>query len=260
MNILVSNDDGIHRLGIQELARALARIDDVKLYVVAPDRERTAAGHGITIRDSLYLQEWPLEDYPGAEIAYACSGTPADCTKIGISLMKQRGVEIDLVCTGINHGANLGTDVFYSGTVAGAMEGRLMGVPGIAFSLCAHDGTHFESFHRLVPRIVEASKGRIPEDSILNVNVPNLPIDDIAGLAITEVGVRRYDEEYRLVQQVDSGHYYEYIGMEKVYADLGLESDIGASERGYITVSPISMRRTNVQGLQEMRSWGDLWG
>ena len=259
MNILVANDDGIHRRGIRELAQALARIEDANIYVFAPDRERTAAGHGITMRDSLYLQDWTLDDYPGAKLAYSCSGTPADCVKIGISLMSQRGVDIDLVCSGINHGANMGTDVFYSGTVAAAMEGRLMGVPGIAFSLCAHDGEHFEAFHDIVPEIVRKSYGKIPESSILNVNVPNLPSEDIKGILVTDVGVRRFDEEYRLVQQIERGNYYEYLSMEKYYGDQGLATDIGASQQGYVTISPISIKRTYRQELVDVRSWDIRW-
>lgn len=259
MNILVSNDDGIHRRGIRELAAALTRIDGAKIYVFAPDRERTAAGHGITMRDSLYLQEWNKEDYPGAEAAYACSGTPADCVKIGISLLRQQGVEIDLVCSGINHGSNLGTDVFYSGTVAAAMEGRLMGVPAIAFSLCSHDCSHFEVFPELVPMIVEKSLGRIPGDSILNVNVPDLPQEELAGIVVTDMGIRRYDDEYRLVQQVDKGNYYEYLSTEMYYADAGLDTDIGAYQQGYITIISLSMYRTNPKVMEEIRSWGITW-
>jgi 5'-nucleotidase len=211
------------------------------------------------MRDSLYLQDWTLDDYPGAKLAYSCSGTPADCVKIGISLMSQRGVDIDLVCSGINHGANMGTDVFYSGTVAAAMEGRLMGVPGIAFSLCAHDGEHFEAFHDIVPEIVRKSYGKIPETSILNVNVPNLPSEDIKGILVTDVGVRRFEEEYRLVQQIERGDYYEYLSLEKYYGDQGLATDIGASQQGYVTISPISIKRTYRQELVDVRSWNIRW-
>ena len=259
MNILVSNDDGIHRQGIRELAAALSRIDGAKIYVFAPDRERTAAGHGITMRDSLFLREWSKEDYPGAERAYACSGTPADCVKIGISLLRQQGIEIDLVCSGINHGSNLGTDVFYSGTVAAAMEGRLMGVPAIAFSLCSHDSTHFEVFADLVPQIVGKSLSKIPAGSILNVNVPDIPGEELKGVLVTDMGIRRYDDEYRLVQQVDKGHYYEYLSTEMYYEDAGLDSDIGGYQQGYITISALSVKRTDPKTAEEIRSWGITW-
>ncbi len=259
MNILVSNDDGIHRRGIRELADALSRIEEAKIYVFAPDRERTAAGHGITMRDSLYLEPWNPEDYPRAEMACACSGTPADCVKIGISLLRQKGIEIDLVCSGINHGSNLGTDVYYSGTVAAAMEGRLMGVPAIAFSLCSHDCSHFEVFRELVPEIVNKSLGKIPGDTILNVNVPDVPREELAGLLVTGMGIRRYDDEYRLVQQVDKGNYYEYLSTEMYYADAGLDTDIGAYQQNYITLVALSLNRTRPEISKHIDSWGISW-
>lgn len=259
MNILVSNDDGIHRRGIRELASALSRIEGSKIYVFAPDRERTAAGHGITMRDSLYLELWSKEDYPMAERAYSCSGTPADCVKIGISLLRQQGIEIDLVCSGINHGSNLGTDVFYSGTVAAAMEGRLMGVPAIAFSLCSHECTHFEVFADLVPEIVGKSLGKIPGDMILNVNVPDIPMEELAGLRVTDMGIRRYDDEYRLVQQIEKGNYYEYLSTEMYYKDAGLDTDIGAYQQNYITLVGLSMNRTHPDTHKQIESWGISW-
>jgi len=259
LNILIANDDGIYRRGIRVLAQALGRIEGANIYVFAPDQERTAAGHGITIRDSLRLQEWNMDDYPTAKLAYACSGTPADCVKIGISFLRQKGIRTDVVCSGINHGANLGTDVFYSGTVAAAMEARLMGVPGIAFSLCSHESDRFEAFHELVPAIVRKSFGKIPDHTILNVNVPDLPLAEIAGIVATDIGIRRFDEEYRLVQRVEQGDYYEYVSMEKFYDGAGLETDIGANQNGYVTISPISMKRTALREIEDIKSWNIDW-
>lgn len=256
MNILVANDDGIHRRGIQELVAALSQIEGANIYVFAPDRERTAAGHGITMRDSLYIEPWNMEDYPGALEAYSCSGTPADCVKVGLAILRQRGISIDLVCGGINHGSNLGTDVYYSGTIACAMEGRLLGVPAIAFSLCSHDCTHFEIFKDLVPQIVTKSLGKIPSDTILNVNVPDLPTEQLAGILVTGMGPKDYNDVYYPVQETKKGIYYEYKSTDVYYPDAGLSWDVGGYQANYITIVPITVSMTRRDNLELIKAWG----
>jgi len=256
LNILVANDDGIHRRGIQELVVALSLIEGANIYVFAPDKERTAAGHGITIRDSLYIEEWDKADYPGVEAAYSCSGTPADCVKLGLSLLKKKGIKIDLVCAGINHGSNLGTDVYYSGTIASAMEGLLQGVPAIAFSLCSHECTHFEHFKELVPEIVKKSFGKIPKDTLLNVNVPDLPKEELAGILVTGMGPKDYIDVYKPMQETDKGIYYEYQSSEVYYPNAGLNWDVGGNQAGYITIVPISISMTRPETLETIKAWG----
>ena len=258
MNIFITNDDGIHRRGIRELASALALIPGARLFVFAPDRERTAAGHGITMRDSLYLEPWEEGDYPESCRAVVCSGTPADCAKIGITLLRKEGIQVDLVCSGINHGANLGTDVFYSGTVAAAMEGCLMGVPAIAFSLCAHDATYFEAFRDLVPRIVTRFSDLIPEDGILNVNVPNIPAHQLKGLQVTTMGIRRYEDDYRPTQTTGPGTHYEYIGRESRHPEAA-SVDIGAVQQGYVSLTPLSRERTHIAAYEAMKDREISW-
>jgi 5'-nucleotidase len=256
LNILVANDDGIHRRGIQELVAALSQIEGANIYVFAPDRERTAAGHGITMRDSLYIEPWNMEDYPGALEAYSCSGTPADCVKVGMAILRQRGIDIDLVCGGINHGSNLGTDVYYSGTIACAMEGRLLGVPAIAFSLCSHDCSHFEIFKDLVPQIVTKSLGKIPSDTILNVNVPDLPPEQLAGVLVTGMGPKDYNDLYYPVQETKKGIYYEYKSTDVYYPDADLSWDVGGYQSNYVTTVPITVSMTRRDNLELIKAWG----
>lgn len=256
MNILVSNDDGIYRRGIQELVAALSQINGVKIYVFAPDRERTAAGHGITMRDSLYVEAWDRRDYPSAEQVFSCSGTPADCVKIGVALLKEQGIEIDLVCSGINHGSNLGTDFYYSGTVACAMEGRLLGIPSIAFSLCSSKSTDFSAFRELVPEIVEKAFGKIPDDTFLNVNVPALPKEQLAGVLVTSMDLKEYSDVYKPVQTSKEGTYYESQWTDSHRSKAGLESDVGAVQLGYVTIVPISITKTEPKKVELVKSWG----
>lgn len=256
MNILVANDDGIYRRGVQVLAASLAQIEGAKIYVFAPDRERTAAGHGITMRDSLYLEAWDKKDYPDAQQAFSCSGTPADCVKIGVSLLREQGIAVDLVCGGINHGANLGSDFYYSGTLACAMEGRLLGIPSIAFSLCSRESLHFEVFKDLVPEIVTKSLGKIPDDTILSVNVPDLPKEELKGILIPRMNLKGYTDLYKPVQTTKTGTYYEYQNTDFQYAKDGIATDIGGYQAGYVTIVPISTTKTETGKIELVKTWG----
>ena len=136
MNILVANDDGIRARGLTELVRALS--GEASVYVCAPDGQRSASGHGITVSKYITVKEEQVE---GAEYALSTSGTPADCVKLGMKILSEKGVKIDMLFSGINHGGNLGTDVLYSGTVAAAMEGSICGVPSVAVSVDNHDAS-----------------------------------------------------------------------------------------------------------------------
>jgi len=256
LNILVANDDGVYRRGIKELVSALSRVEGAKIYVFAPDRERTAAGHGITMRDSLYVEPWDKTDYPAAEQVFSCSGTPADCVKIGVALLKERGIGIDLVCSGINHGSNLGTDFYYSGTVACAMEGRLLGIPSIAFSLCSSESTHFEAFQELVPEIVTKSLGKIPSDTFLNVNVPAIPKEELKGIIVTSMDLKEYTDIYKPVQTSKTGTYYESQWTESHRAKVGLTDDVGGVQSGYVTVVPVSITKTEAEKIELVKTWG----
>lgn len=250
-NILVVNDDGIDAEGIHALVRSLSSIADI--YVCAPDRQRTASGHGITVSEKLYLLEQPFE---GAKKAFSCTGTPADCVKLGLRVLRSQGIEMDLVCSGINHGANLGTDVLYSGTVSAALEGVICGVPSIAFSCCSHQAKHLEVFHKLAAQICLAAWGKLDTKTILNVNAPDIPAEEICGLRFTQLGAREYEDAFEPLDDGEGGTYYTYTAEAVVYKDLPEDIDVMAYQQGYISVTPLHYDLTNYGLVTEVAGWG----
>ena len=251
MNILVANDDGVFRRGIKELTEALAGIEGAHIYVCGPDRERTCASHGLTMFEPMHVEEYDKADFPKAEMVWVCSGTPADCTRLGLAKMAELGIKADLVCTGINHGSNIGQDVHYSGTVSAAMEAMFKGVPAIAFSLCNLNCTHFEHFRTLVPQIVNMCCGKVPSDVLINVNVPDLPKEEIKGIKITQVGPRDYNDMFVLVNgDRKSGDYV--CESEEIFPEVMDPSwDVTAWKDGWITITPVQKMSTN----QKMFGW-----
>ena len=193
MNILLSNDDGILANGIRALIEALSPCYDV--YVVAPDRERSAAGHSLTLHTPLRVEE--VDAKYGAKRCWMTTGTPGDCVKIAVNAILANNELPDLVISGINHGPNLGGDILYSGTVSCAMEGALLGIPSIAVSL-ASLRTEYEDFTlaaEFVATMIERLENyKIPPKTVLNVNVPGLDKEDIAGVAVTELGRRMFTD------------------------------------------------------------------
>ena len=185
MNILISNDDGILANGIRALIEALSIENDV--YVVAPDRERSAAGHSLTLHTPLRVEE--VDPKYGAQRCWMTTGTPGDCVKIAVNAILANNELPDLVISGINHGPNLGGDILYSGTVSCAMEGALMDIPSIAVSL-ASLRTEYEDFKltaEFTAKFIKKLENyKIPPKTVLNINVPGLDKEDIAGIAITE--------------------------------------------------------------------------
>ncbi|NNC65972.1 MAG: 5'/3'-nucleotidase SurE, partial [Gammaproteobacteria bacterium] len=184
MRILLSNDDGYQARGLRLLAQGLA--DLAELVVVAPDRNRSGASNSLTL-------ETPLRVEQVSANVYYVNGTPTDCVHVAITGLLEE--EPDMVISGINHGANLGDDVLYSGTVAAAMEGRFLGLPTIAVSLVMDQGQHFESALSIVRRMLaRMDRDPLPKDTILNVNVPDLPEDQIQGIRATRLGFRHKSE------------------------------------------------------------------
>ena len=257
MNILIVNDDGITALGIHELVKYLHKgYPDAKLYVCAPDRQRTAAGHGITLRDPVILKEEPFEFTAGA---WSCSGTPADCVKAGIRLMSLEGERPDLVCSGINMGFNLGSDVLYSGTVSAALEGTICGVPSVAFSVGDHDATHFEAFETLVPSVCQRAVEENSTRWIMNVNVPDLPKEEIKGIRYTKLGERIYGEDFS-VERTEEGIVCQlYLGYEVEQENLPMDNDVRAHQDNYISISPVHRDLTKEELVAEMSGWGIQW-
>ena len=170
MNILVANDDGIKARGLAELVRALAGAGNV--YVAVPDSQRSASSHALSVNDELTMTK---VDFAGAAMAFKVSGTPADCVKLALYVLREKGIDIDVVYSGINHGGNLGTDTMYSGTVSAAAEGLFNGLPAVAVSVNDHQAAYFETACRLalsvLPHVLQ-DRGRL---GVVSINTPNLP-------------------------------------------------------------------------------------
>lgn len=250
MNILVANDDGIRAIGIQKLVRALSQ--KANIFVCAPEGQRSASGHGITVSQPITVEEMKVEC---AEIAFGISGTPADCIKLGMQLMKDRGVSIDMVYSGINLGGNLGTDTLYSGTVSAAVEGNLCGVPAVAVSVNDHMAQHFGFACELALEALENAKWISP-DTVLNINTPNLPKEQIKGVKLTSLGRREYKNEFRNPETGDDGRaLYSYGGEPVHYDGLPDTIDVVAMQNGYATVTPLHRDLTDYRMLNEMKKW-----
>lgn len=246
MKILISNDDGYRSEGITQLRSALAGLGEIT--VVAPDRNRSGAANSLTLDVPLRL----MQSEPGI---YYVAGTPTDCVHLAIS-----GVfdfEFDMVASGINDGANLGDDVLYSGTVAAAIEGRFLGLPTVAVSLCtsAGSGRHFDSAARVARRLVAGLLAR-PLDSalILNVNVPDLPYESIAGFASTRLGFRHRSDP--VVPASDPrGQPVYWIGPAGPGADIDEGTDFHAIAHGQVSVTPLSIDLTRHAALPQLAAW-----
>ncbi|MDR0851391.1 MAG: 5'/3'-nucleotidase SurE [Clostridiales Family XIII bacterium] len=235
MNILVVNDDGIYAEGIERLAAALSETFDV--YVCAPHEQRSASGHGITIASPV---EYEFAEFPKVRQAISLKGTPADCVKIGLEIYKGLGVTIDKVFSGINHGANLGTDTLYSGTVSAALEGAMCGLPSAAFSINARKPKQFDTALELAHRIAGLDYSRIDPRMTLNVNIPDLEKENIKGVKVTRLGIREYNEWYEKVSLESGNVGYRYSGYPVFYEGLTCdENDIGADQEGYVSVTPL---------------------
>ena len=247
MNILITNDDGIYADGIIELAKSISKIANV--YVVAPESQRSATGHAITIHSPIMVHKIDM----GENIkSYAISGTPADCVKVGIEgLFKD--INIDLVLSGINNGSNLGTDVIYSGTVSAALEGFILNKPSIAIS---YDEVNvkreiYKDASKYVVNLIENIKDKLDllNDCILNVNIPNTKIK---GSKITKLGQRNYDNA--MVEKINPfGQKYYWIGGKLMELDQDEDSDIACVKDGYISITPINIEMTNLRKFELLK-------
>ncbi len=251
MNILVANDDGIDARGIHELTEALSQAADV--YVFAPDSQRSASGHGITVARPVTAEEVKLD---GAVLAVQMSGTPADCVKLGIKILMNKGIKIDMVFAGINHGGNLGTDTLYSGTVSAAIEGNICGVPAAAFSVNSHDPKNFDYACRLALQTLEKAKGRISPDTVLNINVPDVPADEVRGIRYATLGNREYREVFTPEDCGDGRTNYRYTGEPVFYEGLPDTIDVIAMQEGYATITPLKRDLTDYELVSRIKEWG----
>ena len=242
MKILLSNDDGVMAEGIKSLTTSLSKEHDV--YVVAPDRERSAAGHSLTLHTPIRVEE--LESKFGAKRIWITSGTPGDCVKIGINAILNEEEKPDLIISGINHGPNLGSDILYSGTVSCAMEGAMMGYPSIAVSLASMSSEPelFKNVAEFMSKFVHKIKEfNFPKKTILNINVPGLMPEDLAGIAITRLGGKMFTDEYD--KRVDPrGKVYYWMAGELIKQCENDDSDINALRWNKVSVTPITFEMT----------------
>jgi 5'-nucleotidase len=245
MHIMVTNDDGIHAPGILALAQALDELGQVT--VVAPDRERSAAGHSLTLHS-------PLRVFKLRKGFFAVDGTPTDCVNMGIhSLLPFRP---DLVVSGINHGPNLGDDITYSGTVAAAMEATLMGIPAMAVSLASHDPDgHFSAAAAVAVRVArQVIANGLPADTFLNVNVPDCPEADMKPAMVTRQGKRSFVG--KIVDKTDPrGRKYYWIGSEEPDFNDYEGTDFYALNRRHVSVTPLHLDLTNYESMKVLAGW-----
>jgi len=248
MRILVSNDDGIHATGIRTLVERLTFEHEV--YVIAPDRERSAAGHSLTLHKPLRVEE--VEMGFDVACAWATTGTPGDCIKIGISAILN--VTPDIIISGINHGPNLGADILYSGTVNAAMEGAVLGFPSIAVSLSNGSGQASDFIYaadfilRFIPKIKEIN---FPKKTILNINVPSIPSSDISGIEITRIGTRMYTDTYE--KRIDPrGKTYYWLAGEIIQTGEEEGTDIMAIRNNKISITPVTFEMTHTEIMTEL--------
>ncbi|MDN5341248.1 5'/3'-nucleotidase SurE [Oceanotoga sp. DSM 15011] len=239
MKILISNDDGIMAPGIRVLKEYLEKEHDV--YVVAPDVERSATGHAITIRNPLWAKKI---SFGNNFFGFAVNGTPADCVKLGLQAI-YKDIDFDIVISGINKGANLGTDILYSGTVSAALEGALSGKPSIAVSCIDFNQPNFEDAAKIILDILKKLDPKeIPEFTTLNINVPNIPYDEIKGLKITRQSKRRYNDYFEERKDPYGNSYYWMLG-KVIEDDDENYSDYYCARDGFVSITPITVFLTN---------------
>ncbi|HAT8114158.1 TPA: 5'/3'-nucleotidase SurE, partial [Legionella pneumophila] len=234
MKILVSNDDGVLAPGIKILANELSTLGEVK--VVAPDRNRSGASNSLTLTQPLRVKQLD-NGY------YSVDGTPTDCVHLALTGFLEPIA--DIVVSGINEGANLGDDVLYSGTVAAAMEGRYLGLPAIAISMVGDNIQYYETAAIIAKQLViKLSANKLPSQTILNVNVPDLPLSQIRGLQVTRLGTRHSAEP--IIKEYDPrGRPIYWVGPPGIEADAGAGTDFFAIKTGHVSITPLHLDMTH---------------
>lgn len=244
MHILLSNDDGYEAQGIRCLAGSLSEF--ARVTVVAPDRNRSGASNSLTLDN-------PIRAITMSDGVIRVDGTPTDCVHLAITGLLDK--EPDIVIAGINDGANLGDDVLYSGTVAAAMEGRFLGLPAIAVSLVGPDPVHFETAAMVVRHLLERLTSHpLSFDTILNINVPDMPHDQLAGYQTTRLG-HRHKSEPVIKASDPRGRDIYWVGPPGEEQDAGEGTDFYAIRNGYVSVTPLHVDLTRHAVLDELRAW-----
>lgn len=244
MKILLSNDDGYRAPGLQVLASELARIGE--LSVVAPDRDRSGASNSLTL-------DVPIRAERLDNGFIRVNGTPTDCVHLAITGLLDE--EPDLVVAGINHGANLGDDVIYSGTVAAATEGRFLGLPALAVSIDSHEPHHLETAAAVAGKLIRGLRdGTLAASTILNINVPDLPLSELRGIRATRLGHRHKAEP---VEQIcdPRGRPMFWVGPAGPEQDAGEGTDFHAVRSGYVSVTPLKVDLTRHESIEPLGQW-----
>ncbi|NLL18916.1 MAG: 5'/3'-nucleotidase SurE [Clostridia bacterium] len=252
MLILLTNDDGLTATGIQTLRQTIEPLGEVVL--VAPDRERSASGHGITMHKPLRVEK----QYFGESLGYAVSGTPADCVKLALEQLLDRPPH--LVISGINKGANLGTDVLYSGTVSGALEAIINGIPSMAVSLDLRGNELFSTAADFILKLIPiAVKQSLPSRTFLNINVPDVESTEIKGIQVAKLGARRYVNSVVERKDPRGKSYYWLSGVLEDKAQP--DTDVWAVAHNYIAITPVQYDLTDYSQLTKLKTLEErnLW-
>lgn len=254
MRVLLTNDDGIDAAGLQELRRALLSVPDIELVVIAPDGNRSATARSITTRRPLWVEK---VDFGDGTHGFATDGTPVDCVRLA-KLGLVEGFEAELIVSGANHGVNLGDDITYSGTVAAALEGVVLGLPAIAVSQQSRacdmdfrgsDRFQFDGVARFVARVVaEIDDVQLAPGTLLNVNFPGVPPH---GVQVTRLGKRIYRDELTLVDSRSGRRRFSVYGRDHSYHD-DPGSDLAAVAAGYVSVTPLHFDLTDIAGMDAL--------
>lgn len=244
MRILISNDDGYFSTGIACLALHLSRIADV--VVVAPERDRSGASNSLTL-------DRPLKLRTAASGFYYVNGTPTDCVHLAVTGMLDH--QPDIVVSGINAGANMGDDTIYSGTVAAATEGYLLGIPAIAISLVGHDLTHYETAARVAVDLVQRFSGQThAQPWLINVNVPDIPYDLLEGMEVTRLG-KRHKAEPVIKAKSPGGETVYWVGAAGKAQDAGEGTDFYAVSQNRVSLTPLQIDLTQYNQLEAVNAW-----
>ncbi|WP_432409509.1 5'/3'-nucleotidase SurE [Wukongibacter sp. M2B1] len=249
MKILVTNDDGIFAEGIYKLAKKLD--EKYEVFIVAPDRQRSATGHAITMHNPLRAKK--IKFYDTDISAWSVDGTPSDCVKLALEALLEE--KPDFIISGINDGPNLGTDVLYSGTVSAAMEGAIHGIQSIAVSMAYTKEIDFSVGADFAYKMVDKLKvKKLPPNTLLNINIPKGTKEELGGAKITTLGIRKYKNAFEKRHDPRGNEYY-WLSGEVINEDQGEDSDINCIKDKYVSVTPIHYDLTKFDLVQIMKQW-----
>lgn len=243
MNILITNDDGIEARGIEVISRKLEQFHSI--LVVAPDIQRSASSHSITLTKPIMLKEEKIQGVKGK--CYSVSGTPVDCTKIAVTTISSE--KIDIVVSGINDGFNLGTDVLYSGTVSAAIEGAINNIPAIAIS-CDGSNESYEVASEYVKNILDKIENINLGNTVLNINIPSVPMEEVKGIKVCAIGDRSYNNVYVEVGKEEEKSIYKITGSPQPPKEN--DTDVAFIKEGYVTITPLHYDLTNFNLIKEI--------